>query len=320
MDVVKLGPRDRLGYRRPTVTTSYDDLLRRGLPEVLLTHAWLPEGVTICDVEMFAAVIEEAYHTNGLFLDPPDEHGNQVCRSLVGNGQWEWKVASPALPPELGLPMGPVLWLTLSPDSDGQRIANIATYIREEGRRKYGAVLATFPIDTRPGVQFSAASSVELEPLMTLGGRSYRRPPATASFDELRQRGLPTVLFVNRHLPEGVTVCDLRVFAAMIEEAYHTPGALHMLPELDAHGNEQCTGIGSTQTWDWLAVSESELTEDGERQMSSTAEIDRILFAPEAGGNRVCTLELKNGNGGRWLQSNYPVTFPVAARGTVRGE
>jgi hypothetical protein len=67
---------------------------------------------------------------------------------------------------------------------------------------------------------------------------------------------LPTVLFVNRYLHEGVTVCDVSVFAAMIEEAYHTPGALHMLPDLDEHGNQQCTGIGSTGTSKRLAASE----------------------------------------------------------------
>ena len=51
--------------------------------------------------------------------------------------------------------------------------------------------------------------------------------PGTASFKDLRRRGLP----------EGVAICDVNVFAAVIEEAYHTPGALHMLSDLDEHGN-----------------------------------------------------------------------------------
>ena len=142
----------------------------------------------------------------------------------------------------------------------------------------------------------------------------YRQPPVTSAYDGLRRRGLPEVLLVHSWLPEGVTICDVRVFAAMIEEAYHTPGALHVLPDLDAHGNEQCTGIGSTGTWEWRAVSESELTDDGERHMSANAEIYQILFGPESDGKRVCTLDLVNGNGGCWLGDNHPVTFTIATR------
>jgi hypothetical protein len=205
--------------------------------------------------------------------------------------------------------------MTLAPERDGQRTATLATYAVERGGRKvFGPPLATFPISTRPPGRPPADSPVELGPLSAIGGRRYRRPPATVSLDELGRRGLPTVLFVNRYLPEGVTVCDIGVFAAMIEEAYHAPGALHMLPDLDEHGNQQCIGIGSTGTWEWLAVSESELNDYGERHMSANATIGRILFSPEADGKRVCTLYRVNGKGGRWLKNNHPVTFTIATR------
>lgn len=320
MDVVQFGPLDDLGYRRPPVTASYDDLRRRGLPEVLLVHSSLPEGVTVCDVQVFAAMIEEAYHPpRALLVNPPDEEGTEHCRGFVGNGLWEWVVASPTLRSDMGLPSRPSLWLTLAPERDGQRQASIATRSTDhDGRRVVGPVLATFPLSTRPsGWSPPSDDSVELRPLSLMRGRKYRRPPATVSLDDLGRRSLPTVLFVNRHLPEGVTVCDIEVFAAMIEEAYRTPGALHVLPDLDEHGNEQCAGIGSTGTWEWLAVSESEPDYDEwgmstkEWDMSATAEIRRILFAPEADGKRVCTLRLVNGNGGRWLKDNHPVTFTI---------
>ncbi len=313
MDLALFGPRDELGYRRPPVTVSYDGLRRRGLPEVLFVHPFLPEGVTVCDIDAFAAMIEDAYHSTALLMRPPDADGNQLCRALVGNGQWEWVLAGPALRSDMGLPLGPRLWMKLAPERDGQREAVVATStIGEGGRMAIGPILATFSISTRTAGEPPAGSPVELGPLSAIGGRRYRRPPATVALDDLKRRGLPTVLFVNRHLPEGVTVCDLDVFAAMIEEAYHTPGALRLLPDLDAAGNEQCAGIGSTGTWEWSAVSEGESTDNGERDMSTTAEIGRILFAPEADGRRVCTLDLVNGNGGRWLKDNHPVTFTIA--------
>ena len=56
------GPVDALGYRRPPASVAYDDLRRQGLPPVLFAHTYLPEGVTICDVRGFAALIEHAHH------------------------------------------------------------------------------------------------------------------------------------------------------------------------------------------------------------------------------------------------------------------
>jgi hypothetical protein len=58
---------------------------------VLFVHAFLPEGVTICDVNVFAAMIEEAYKSpTTLLLDVPDVDGNQRYRGVGNNGIWEW--------------------------------------------------------------------------------------------------------------------------------------------------------------------------------------------------------------------------------------
>ena len=96
MDAVQLGPRDDLGYRLPAVTASFEDLRRRGLPEVLFVHSFLPEGVTVCDVNVFAAMIEEAYNPpRTLLVDAPDENGNQLCRGVGNNGIWEWGCSPP---------------------------------------------------------------------------------------------------------------------------------------------------------------------------------------------------------------------------------
>jgi hypothetical protein len=109
---VQFGRRDDLGYRRPPVTASFADLRRRGLPEVLFVHSFLPEGVTICDVNVFAAMIEEAYHSpRTLLVDASDENGNQRCRGVGNNGIWEWAVVTP------GRRAG---WrMTLAPERDG---------------------------------------------------------------------------------------------------------------------------------------------------------------------------------------------------------
>ncbi len=67
------GPADALGYRRPPATVAYDDLHRDGLPPVLFAHTFLPEGVTICDVRGFAALIEQAHHDRALLTLPDGE-------------------------------------------------------------------------------------------------------------------------------------------------------------------------------------------------------------------------------------------------------
>jgi hypothetical protein len=110
----------------------------------------------------------------------------------------------------------------------------------------------------------------------------YRRPLVTASFDALRRRRLPQVLFVHPYLPEGVTVCDISGFAAMIEEAYRTPNTLNMRMELDEDGLLQ--GIAE------------------------------ILIAPEADGQRVCTVEPIPTGREHLLASRRPITFSIQSR------
>ncbi len=283
MDAVQFGPRDELGYRRPPVTVSFEGLRRRGLPEVLFVHSFLLEGVTICDVTVFAAMIEEGYHTPQILLvDPPDEDGIQLVRGFNGNGLWEWGVVTP------GQRSG---WrMMLAPERDGQRQATVeARTIEDGGHEVIGRTLVTFSISTRPSGRPRAMSPVLVDP--PAGIMAYRRPPATVSFDEVSREGLPKVLFVNHYLPEGITVCDIDAFAAMIEEAYHTPGALRVHPDLDDHGNEQCVGIGSAGTWEWGVVRPSK-PYNGLLYASARQDINRILIAPERDGTRACTAVL----------------------------
>jgi hypothetical protein len=266
---------------------------------VLLFHCFLPEGVIVGDVNMFAAMIEEAYNPpTTLLLDMPDENGNQRCHGLIGNGRWEWAVAGPE-GQRAGARQGWVM--TLGPERDGQRQATMEVAAGEQP----GFTLATFPIRVRP----SGQNPLLVDPI---GGVRYRRPPATVSFDDLGRQGLRRALFVNGHLPEGVTACDIDVFAAMIEEAYHTPGALHMHPDLDEHGNEQCTGIGAAGTWDWLVIQQSEPGGDGLRYQSARQIIYRMLFAPEKDGVRLCTAV--PGYSGHQPEDKSPVTFTIRTR------
>jgi hypothetical protein len=93
---------------------------------VLFVHSFLLEGVTICDVTVFAAMIEEGYHTPGILLvNPPDEDGRQLVRGFKGNGLWEWGVLSP------GRRSG---WqMTLAPERDGQRQATVEARTIDDG-------------------------------------------------------------------------------------------------------------------------------------------------------------------------------------------
>ena len=97
----------------------------------------------------------------------------------------------------------------------------------------------------------------------------------------------------------------------MVEEAYHTPGTLHVHPDLDGDGNEQCTGIGSTGTWEWRVVRPGKPI-DGVRYGSPQQVIYRILLAPEKDGKRACTLQL--GFSGSWPEDDSPVTFTIWTR------
>jgi hypothetical protein len=298
MDAVQFGPREDLGYRRPPATASFEDLRRRGLPEVLFVHSFLPEGVTICDVNVFAAMIEEAYNPpRTLLVEAPDENGNQLCRGIGNNGIWEWLVVSP------GRRSG---WqMTLAPERDGQRQATVEERTIEHGNAVTGPTLATFAISTRPADSPPARVPVQFGPVDAM---RYRRPPVTVSFDDLSQRGLPRLLFVNHHLPEGVTVCDVNVFAAMIEEAYQAAGPLHYVHQ-DEHGNEWCVGLGGTGVWEWWVVRAGKPI-NGERYASPQQSILRILFAPEKNGKRLCTVDL-NRYPGHEPEDDSPITFTI---------
>ena len=96
MDAVQFGPQEDLGYRRPPVTASFETLRRQGLPEVLFVSVDLPEGVIVCDVNAFGAMIEEACQPpTALLLDEPDEHGSQVYRAVGRHGIGQWTVVAP---------------------------------------------------------------------------------------------------------------------------------------------------------------------------------------------------------------------------------
>jgi hypothetical protein len=301
MDAVQLGPRDDLGYRRPPVTASFEALRSQGLPEVLFVHSFLPEGVTICDVNGFAAMIEEAYGppARTLLVDAPDEDGNQRCRGVGNNGIWEWGVI---------IPRSRSAWrMTLAPERDGQRQATIAAVTYEHRREVTGATLATFPVSARPAGEPRAGNAVELGPKDAMG---YRRPPVTVSFDGLSQRGVPRLLFVNAQLPEGIVACDIGVFAAMIKQAYQE-GALRFTRQ-DEHGDDQCVGLGGTGIWQWGVVRAGKPV-NGERYAAPHQGICRILLAPEKDGKRVCAVDL-NGHPGHEPEDDSPITFTIRTR------
>jgi hypothetical protein len=142
VDAVQFGPQDDLGYRRPPVTASFEDLRRRGLPEVLFVNSGLPEGVTICDVNTFAAMIEEAYSPPmGLLVHEPGEHGNQLLWAVGFHGIGQWAVITPR---RSGWRM------TLAPERDGQRQVTVEAWTKKRDYEENGPALATFTIGTRP--------------------------------------------------------------------------------------------------------------------------------------------------------------------------
>ena len=299
MDAVDFGPGEDLGYRRPPATASYAVLRRQDLPEVLFV-LYLPDGVTVCDVTVFAALIEELYNTPGtLLLNAPDETGRQLCRGVDNFAPWLWTVITP------GRRAG---WrMMLAPERDHQRQVIFEATTVEHGRELIGDTLATFPISTRPDGRPPAASLLQSGPSYPAG---WRRPRAAASFDDLRQRGLPPVLFINPHLPEGVTVCDVTVFAAMVKEADATGGLQYVLP--DEHGNDQCVGLGGTGIWEWYVARPSQPI-DGDRWDAIRLRIRRMLVSPETDGKRVCTVDLA-GSPGRDPEDDRPITFTIRTR------
>ena len=137
-----------------------------------------------------------------------------------------------------------------------------------------------------PGQRPARPASPRLENPVQLGPKDamgYRRPPVTVSFDDLSQRGLPRMLFVNGSLPEGMTACDINAFAAMIKVAYQE-GALRFVRQ-DELGNDQCVGLGGTGIWQWWVVRAGKPI-NGERYAAPNQGICRILFGPEKDGER----------------------------------
>lgn len=305
MNAVQFGPWDDLGYGRPPVTASFEDLRRRGLPEVYFAHPFLSDGVAICDVNEFAGTIEEAYKTiQTLQLDPPDEQGNQLSRSFGHSGYWGhgWGAITP------GRRSG---WrMTLGPEDDGRRQATINAATRGPGGREViGTVLATFSITTRPEGQSPAEDPAQPGPSHAM---AYRRPPdaVTVSYDELSRQGLPRMLFVNTRLPEGITVCDINGFIALIKEARASDWLRFVRP--DERGDDQCVGLGGTGIWEWSVARQSKPI-DGVRYASPYQSICRILFTPEKDGKRTCTVEL-TGSPGHDPEDDGPITFTIRVR------
>ena len=146
-----------------------------------------------------------------------------------------------------------------------------------------------------------------------MNGMGYRRPPATVAFADLRRRGLPEVVLTHLSLPEGAIACGLEAFAAMIEDAYRTPGVLHIHPDLDADGNEQCIGIGAERTWRWEMARLPEPAADGEHYGGLHNWVDRLLLAPERDGTRQGTVVPSAGDA-REPAAPGPVTFTIRAR------
>lgn len=300
MDVVQFGLREDLGYRRPPATASFGELRHRGLPEILFVHSFLPEGVTICDVSTFAAMIEEAYNPpRTLLMLPPDADGDQRCYGVGNNGMWEWAAVVP------GLRSG---WrMTLAPERHGQREATVEAGLTEHDGELVPAAMVTFPVRVRPAGAPAEAGPVPFGPM---DGMAYRRPPVTVSFDSLSARGLPRLLFVNSSLPEGITVCDITVFTAMIKDA-QASGSLRFIRQ-DEHGNDQCVGLGGTGIWEWSVVRPGKPI-NGERYASPRQPICRILFAPEQDGKRLCTVDL-SGYPGHEPEDDSPITFTIRVR------
>jgi hypothetical protein len=295
------GPVDALGYRRPPATVAYDDLRREGLPPVLFAHTFLPEGVTICDVRGFAALIEQAYHDRALLTQPAVEDGAILCRGFPNNGLPEWRIVTPDQPS--------YTWpLRISAERDGHRLCTFLP-----ASPPGGVPVAMPPVTFTIRAEAGGDSDGGAVPFGPMNGMGYRRPPATVAFADLRRRGLPEVVLTHLSLPEGATACDLEAFAAMIEDAYGAPGVLHVHPDLEADGNEQCIGIGAERTWRWEMARLPEAAADGEYYGGLRNWVARLLLAPERDGTRQGTI-VPSGGGAREPAAPGPVTFTIRAR------
>ncbi|MGH3279669.1 MAG: hypothetical protein ACRDNW_11090 [Trebonia sp.] len=295
------GPVDELGYRRPPATIAYDDLRRQGLPPVMFAHTFLPEGVTIFDVRGFAALIEQAHHDRALLTHPDGEDGAVLCRGFPNNGLAEWRIVNPDQPT--------YTWpLHISAERDGHHLCTFLP-ASPPGSEPVATPPVTFTIRAEAGDDGDGGAV----PFGPMNGMGYRRPPATVAFAELRRRGLPEVVLTHLSLPEGATACDLDSFAAMIEDAYRTPGTLHAHPDLDADGNEQCIGIGAERAWRWEMARRPEPADDGEYYGGLHEWVARLLLAPERDGTRQGTV-VPHAGGAREPADPGPVTFTIRVR------
>jgi hypothetical protein len=298
------GPVDALGYRRPPASVAYDDLRREGLPPVLFAHTFLPEGVTICDLRGFAALIEQAHHDRALLTLPDGEDGAVLCRGFPNNGLAEWRIVTPDQPF--------YTWpLRISAERDGH---HLCTFLPASPAS--GEPIARPPVTFTIRAEAGGDSDGGAVPFGPMNGMGYRRPPATVAFADLRRRGLPEVVLTHLSLPEGAIACDLEAFAAMTEDAYRTPGTLHVHPDLDADGNEQCIGIGAERSWRWEMARRPEPAPDGEYYGGLHHWVARLLLAPERDGTRQCTV-VPSGGGAREPAAPGPVTFTIRTRPEV---
>ena len=295
------GPVDALGYRRPPATIAYDDLRREGLPPVLFAHTFLPEGVTICDVSGFAALIEQAHHDRALLTLPDAKDGAVLCRGFPNNGLAEWRIVNPEQPS--------YTWpLRISAERDGH---HLCTFLAASPSG--GEPVATPPVTFTIRAEAGGDSDGGAVPFGPMNGMGYRRLPATVAFADLRRRGLPEVVLTHLSLPEGAIACDLEAFAAMIEDAYRTPGVLHIHPDLDSDGNEQCIGIGAERTWRWEMARLPEPAADGEHYGGLHNWVARLLLGPERDRTRQGTIVPSAGDA-RAPAAPGPVTFMIRAR------
>ena len=170
----------------------------------------------------------------------------------------------------------------------------------------FRSLISTHPADKSP--------AANLVPLFPLHGTTHGRPPATvtAPYDELSRQALPRNLFVNTHLPEGITVCDINGFTTMIKQA-RASNRLHFI-QPDEHGHDQCVGLGGTGIWEWSVARPSKPI-DAERYASDLQSIRHILLTPEKDGKRTCTVEL-NGSPGHEPEHAGPITFTIRVRAT----
>jgi len=193
----------------------------------------------------------------------------------------------------------------------GFRARNLRGGGSGEARSRLKGVSACCFRSDREGGLFTAIGQIlGTATLGRMDALEYRRPPVTVSFEDLRRRGLPQVLFVHPFLPEGVTVCDVSGFAEMIEEAYCNPSTLSMRMELDEDGNERCRGIGNNGRWEWMVTRPTKLR-NGQRYTSILQNISEILIAPELNGHRLCTVDLVPNGKEHLIDNPTPIVFAI---------